>query len=162
MVFFFFFFFSVSNCSKTEAAFINKPLSACESMAQTRATGKAFRQSFSWIMILAGYSPTPAEEVQSLPIDQQKTISTTKAPENKITNKQISDILKLIKNILPDDEAKKTFFQDNFAKKTITELTGTEAEDCLKKLQGLNEGTMTWGENNLKVIDAKSDDKPKA
>ena len=33
------------------------------SMAQTRATGKAFRLAFSWIMTLAGFEPTPAEEM---------------------------------------------------------------------------------------------------
>lgn len=33
------------------------------SMAQTRATGKAFRIAFSWIMAMAGYEATPAEEV---------------------------------------------------------------------------------------------------
>ncbi|MBK8185727.1 MAG: hypothetical protein IPK63_23660 [Candidatus Competibacteraceae bacterium] len=32
-------------------------------MAQTRATGKACRLAFSWIMSLAGYEPTPAEEM---------------------------------------------------------------------------------------------------
>ena len=32
-------------------------------MAQTRATGKACRLAFSWIMALAGYEPTPAEEM---------------------------------------------------------------------------------------------------
>lgn len=32
------------------------------SMAITRATGKAARIGFSWIMQMAGYSPTPAEE----------------------------------------------------------------------------------------------------
>lgn len=36
---------------------------ACESMAATRATAKACRLSFSWIMTLAGFSPTPAEEM---------------------------------------------------------------------------------------------------
>ena len=36
---------------------------AKKSMAQTRATGKAFRLSFSWIVTLAGYQPTPAEEM---------------------------------------------------------------------------------------------------
>jgi len=36
---------------------------ARRSMAITRATGKAFRLSFSWIMALAGYEPTPAEEM---------------------------------------------------------------------------------------------------
>ena len=36
---------------------------ARRSMAATRATGKAFRLSFSWIMCMAGYMPTPAEEM---------------------------------------------------------------------------------------------------
>lgn len=36
---------------------------ARRSMAATRATSKACRLSFSWIMTLAGYSSTPAEEM---------------------------------------------------------------------------------------------------
>jgi len=34
------------------------------SMAVTRATSRAFRQQYSWIMALAGYEPTPAEEMR--------------------------------------------------------------------------------------------------
>lgn len=37
---------------------------ACMSMAQTRATSKAYRLNFSWIAVLAGFQPTPAEEMQ--------------------------------------------------------------------------------------------------
>lgn len=33
------------------------------SMAQTRALGKAYRMAFSWIIKMAGYEPTPAEEM---------------------------------------------------------------------------------------------------
>ena len=33
------------------------------SMAQTRALGKAYRMAFSWIVKMAGYQPTPAEEM---------------------------------------------------------------------------------------------------
>lgn len=36
---------------------------ARRSMAVTRATGKAFRLGFSWVMKLAGYEPTPFEEM---------------------------------------------------------------------------------------------------
>lgn len=36
---------------------------AKRSMAATRATSKACRLAFSWIMVLAGYQPTPAEEI---------------------------------------------------------------------------------------------------
>jgi hypothetical protein len=41
----------------------NRPRYARRSMAQTRATGKACRLAFSWIMALAGYEPTPVEEM---------------------------------------------------------------------------------------------------
>ena len=35
------------------------------SMAQTRALGKVYRMALSWIMKLAGFEPTPAEEMPS-------------------------------------------------------------------------------------------------
>lgn len=41
----------------------NRAEYARRSMAVTRATGKAYRLGFSWIMALAGYEPTPAEEM---------------------------------------------------------------------------------------------------
>jgi len=47
-----------------------RPEPARRSMAQTRATSRAFRQQYSWIMALAGYEPTPAEE---MPRDDDST-----------------------------------------------------------------------------------------
>ena len=44
----------------------NRPRYARRSMAQTRATGKACRLAFSWIMSLAGYEPTPVEEMMPI------------------------------------------------------------------------------------------------
>lgn len=41
-----------------------RPRYARRSMAITRATGKAARMGFSWIMVLSGFSATPAEEMQ--------------------------------------------------------------------------------------------------
>lgn len=43
------------------------PLHALRSMSQTRAAGKVCRVSLSWIMTLAGYSTTPAEEMGGTP-----------------------------------------------------------------------------------------------
>jgi len=40
-----------------------KPLFQLKSMAQTRACSKVLRQVFAWIVVLAGYQPTPAEEL---------------------------------------------------------------------------------------------------
>ena len=42
------------------------------SMAVTRATSRAFRQQYSWIMALAGYEATPAEE---MPQDAPRNVS---------------------------------------------------------------------------------------
>lgn len=39
---------------------------AIASMAQTRAIGKAYRTAFGWLMKLAGYEATPAEEMDTL------------------------------------------------------------------------------------------------
>ena len=55
----------------------NRPRYARRSMAQTRATGKACRLAFSWIMRLAGYEPTPAEE---MPTDQPAAPAPPPAP----------------------------------------------------------------------------------
>ena len=46
----------------------NRDEYARRSMAITRATGKAYRLGFAWIMTLAGYQGTPAEE---MPVDAE-------------------------------------------------------------------------------------------
>jgi hypothetical protein len=50
-------------CGIDEPTWAKKPEYARRSMAITRATGKAYRSAFSFISVLAGYSPTPAEEM---------------------------------------------------------------------------------------------------
>jgi hypothetical protein len=41
-----------------------KPLFQIRSMAETRASAKAFRTKLAWVAVLAGYAPTPAEEMR--------------------------------------------------------------------------------------------------
>lgn len=50
-------------CGMDEARWKKADRYARRSMAITRATGKAYRLCFAWVMALAGYSPTPAEEM---------------------------------------------------------------------------------------------------
>lgn len=50
-------------CTVDEKKWADRDPYAVRSMAITRATGKAFRLGFSWIMKLAGYEATPAEEI---------------------------------------------------------------------------------------------------
>ena len=48
---------------RTQVGETAKPLFQLKSMAQTRACSKVLRQVFAWIVVLAGYKPTPAEEM---------------------------------------------------------------------------------------------------
>lgn len=50
-------------CSSKERNWSGRDEFAIKSMAQTRATGKAARLGFSWIVAMAGFEGTPAEEM---------------------------------------------------------------------------------------------------
>lgn len=52
-----------AQCTIDEANWKNKELWQLRSMAQTRACAKALRNVLYWIVVLAGYSATPAEEM---------------------------------------------------------------------------------------------------
>lgn len=56
-----------SMCLSDERNWSNKPLFQLRSMAQTRACAKALRNIFAWVVVLAGYKPTPAEEMAETP-----------------------------------------------------------------------------------------------
>lgn len=56
-------------CGMDEPSWRTKPEFSRRSMAITRAAGKAFRVTLSWIPAMAGYSGTPAEEMDFVDLD---------------------------------------------------------------------------------------------
>ena len=54
-------------CMRDEENWKEKPWFQLASMAQTRAGAKALRNVLAWVVVLAGYRPTPAEELTSSP-----------------------------------------------------------------------------------------------
>lgn len=52
-----------ASCSHDEPTWSKKPEFMLRSMAQTRACAKALRNVYGWVMVLAGYESTPAEEM---------------------------------------------------------------------------------------------------
>lgn len=61
----------------------NRPEYARRSMAVTRAAGKAARLLLSWVVVLAGFQPTPAEEMEGLNLDRDtSTDKATGKPTN--------------------------------------------------------------------------------
>lgn len=59
-------------CLNDEPNWSKKPLFQLRSMAQTRACGKALRNVLAWVVVLAGYKATPAEEIQDMANAQQQ------------------------------------------------------------------------------------------
>lgn len=58
--------YGVAICSNKEAGKSGFDEYAVASMAQTRAVGKAFRMKIGWLLKVAGYETTPAEEMDSV------------------------------------------------------------------------------------------------
>ena len=86
-------------CSVTEPRWSKAPLYARRSMAITRATGKAYRLGLSWIVTLAGYAPTPFEEMDGIdlsndyakPPKKEFKKAEERFPEPKITDGKFED-----------------------------------------------------------------------
>jgi len=58
----------------------NVPLFQLASMAQTRALAKALRNVLSWVVVLAGYKPTPSEEMDGVyPREERPVVVEVKA-----------------------------------------------------------------------------------
>jgi hypothetical protein len=58
-------------CSNKEASKRMFDEYAIASMAQTRAIGKAYRNKMAFLMKMAGYEPTPAEEVTEKTVEKE-------------------------------------------------------------------------------------------
>jgi hypothetical protein len=54
-------------CVRSESNWKNRDEFALRSMAQTRAVGKAYRMALSYVVSLAGYEATPAEDMPNVP-----------------------------------------------------------------------------------------------
>lgn len=53
-------------CLNDEPNWSKKPMFQLRSMAQTRACAKSLRNVLAWVVVLAGYKPTPAEEMDGV------------------------------------------------------------------------------------------------
>ena len=60
--------YGVAICSNKEAGKTGFDEYAIASMAQTRAVGKAFRLKIGWLLKIAGYETTPAEEMDTVSV----------------------------------------------------------------------------------------------
>lgn len=68
-------------CMRDEENWATKPWFQLASMAQTRAGSKALRNILGWVVVLAEYRPTPAEEISGTQDAEPVRIPPTRAPE---------------------------------------------------------------------------------
>lgn len=109
-------------CGSDENPWGKRPKYARRSMAITRATGKACRLAFSWIVTLAGYEATPAEE---MPAEQDtrgaRQVENTAAPTHSgsddltgdlaITKEQVAILRSLLASTTSDEVQFCTFLK---------------------------------------------------
>jgi len=72
---------ATASCMRTERNWAERDEYALESMAQTRATGKALRLPLGFVIVLAGYDATPAEE---MPVDHGQQQPTSQAKRQPV------------------------------------------------------------------------------
>lgn len=78
--------YGVAICTNKEAGKQNFDEYAVASMAQTRAVGKAYRMKIGWLLKIAGYETTPAEEMPQ----EAEIINDEPKEEPKFTEQQIA------------------------------------------------------------------------
>jgi hypothetical protein len=71
-----------AECRRDESNWAHRDDYALRSMAQTRAVAKALRLCLGWIMSLAGYEATPAEEMPAEAEQQPAAARSPKAPSD--------------------------------------------------------------------------------
>lgn len=77
------------------------PLFQLRSMAQTRAGSKALRNALAWVVVLAGYRPTPAEELDAREVPQTPRVVAEAEPP-RTDDEQASDLFPT-----PEEELRK-------------------------------------------------------
>lgn len=87
-------------CTNREPGKTNFDEYAVASMAQTRAVGKAFRMKIGWLLKVAGYETTPAEEMDA--IQEAQTVEKT----SKYTVREISYAVSQLEHAKSMDELK--------------------------------------------------------
>lgn len=125
-------------CMRDEDNWKDKPWFQLASMAQTRAGAKALRNVLAWVVVLAGYRPTPAEEIEALQESEPSETPPTQKSEGEsegifITPKQITAIHTMASKLKINLE---DFYKNEMQYRTTktNQLTKAQASQVIEKL----------------------------
>lgn len=116
-------------CMRDEPNWKTKPIFQLASMAQTRAGSKALRQILGFVVALAGYSPTPQEEITGNEVEAKAEV----VEERPVTVKQVEFIIKLLdeKGFTEKD------LQRKYKVESVNKLTASQASTIIENLMTL-------------------------
>lgn len=115
---------------------------AIRSMAQTRAISKAYRLPFSWIMKLAGYEVTPAEEIPPM-----ETGYSSAPPKEEVVEEQPA----------PITEGQLEELAEIVSKTKYGNIETFNAEVLVPKGKHVNQMTFSEADNLIRVLKARLD-----
>jgi hypothetical protein len=127
-------------CSKNEASKRAFDDYALLSMAETRALAKAGRLAFGYIVSLAGYSPTPAEEITVEVLADNKPSTT---PPSAVEPQPETDYTILDPDTLATEKQRNALYKFKVPREKVQKLTKQQASDMLDELITQAKGTKT-------------------
>lgn len=83
--------FGMAICSDKESGKKGKDEYVIASMAQTRAIGKAYRNKLAFLMKMAGYEPTPSEEIEEKKTNKEENEVVRNDVEEKLKKAEVKD-----------------------------------------------------------------------
>jgi hypothetical protein len=133
---------------------------AAASSSQTWAGGKAARQKYAWIIVMAGYQATPAEEMEA-PTTKQPL---QRAPGRFMIKEQAQHIKDLADAKKMPTDVLKAYAHEHFEVE-LAKLTGEQAQDMIAWLEtptvaihGDGNGVIIEGEQPKPVADFSPDE----
>lgn len=101
--------YGVAICTNKEAGKKGFDEYAVASMAQTRAVGKAYRMKIGWLLKVAGYETTPAEEMDAVVAEVVEEKPKTAQPKSRFSVRDIGIAKKQLELATSIDELKVIF-----------------------------------------------------
>jgi hypothetical protein len=118
-----------ASCMREERNWATKPEFQLRSMAQTRACAKALRNVLGWVAVLAGYKPTPAEEMDN------NAQTPTKKSEFLATAAQRKKIFTIANAAGMTEEGIKDWVKETYKLESFTQLSISQASEAIGLLQ---------------------------
>ena len=146
-------------CSNKESRWSSADEYAIRSMSITRATGKCYRLPLSFLAVMAGLNPTPAEEIpinNDFSDDSDKYQEESHQVEEPASEAQIYTLGNLIENAYLSNEERL-----NLSKTLEHSLTKSQAKELLNTFLGRSELIDgKWEKVSLGIIDQRKDQLP--